>query len=110
MFATDQLQAHRGERRSTTGVSEGKEVLNPDAQLQRRARENERVSFDGGGLGGIGDAQELVVVHGFHSTLKRTGLGWSQTGKGHKRADVDCRLQIYTRTHQYSHFKRIHFR
>ena len=52
MFATDQLQAHRGERRSTTGVSEGKEVLNPDAQLQRRAVENERVSIDGVGLGG----------------------------------------------------------
>ena len=38
--------------RSTTGVSEGKEVLNPDAQLQRRAVENERVSIDSVGLGG----------------------------------------------------------
>ena len=76
MLATDQLQAHRGVRgRSTTGVSEGKEVVNPDAQLQRRAIENERVSFDGVGLSRIGDVQELVVVHGFHSTLERTGLG-----------------------------------
>lgn len=46
MFATDQLQAHRDEMTLNNGVSEGKEVLNPDAQLQRRAIENERVSFD----------------------------------------------------------------
>jgi hypothetical protein len=56
MFATNQLQTHRSERAHTYGVSEEKEELEPDAQLQKRAVGNESESENAGLVGRLGDA------------------------------------------------------
>lgn len=48
MFATVQLQAHRGEKARKNRVSEEKEEVDPGAQLQKRVIGNERRSYKAG--------------------------------------------------------------
>ena len=65
MFATEQLRAHRSESAHKYGISEGKEEVDPDAQLRRRVIGNERMSEDAGGESWLGDAfrgKELLVL------------------------------------------------
>ena len=63
MFATDQLQTHRSERAHKYGVSEEKEELEPDAQLQKRAVGNESESENAGSADGLGDAVRKGSSH-----------------------------------------------